>query len=79
MITALVTASNGCHWLQLAKHNRELAEMLKVGQGEGGGDCALDYYSAHTAQIEVSTGQRVVILSPCSLSTASHVLSLKER
>lgn len=40
---------------QLAKHNKELAELLSVEESENGIpiDPALEYYSKHTAQIEV--------------------------
>ena len=41
---------------QLAKHNKELTEILKVEETEDAtsDNPALDYYSKHTAQIEVN-------------------------
>ena len=39
---------------QLARHNRELAEMLKPEPEDEKGSRALEYYAKHTAQIEVS-------------------------
>lgn len=46
---------------QLAKHNKELAEILKVEETEEITlDPALDYYSKHTAQIEVVRKDRVL-------------------
>ena len=38
---------------QLARHNRELAEMLKPEVEDEKGSRALEYYAKHTAQIEV--------------------------
>lgn len=41
---------------QLARHNKELAELLKPSFGlEGTSDEALEFYANHTAQIEVSS------------------------
>lgn len=39
---------------QLARHNKELAVMLKPGVAIGEGDEALECYAKHTAQIEVT-------------------------
>ena len=39
--------------VQLARHNKELQAMLKPGGTYGEGDEALEFYSKHTAQIEV--------------------------
>lgn len=47
---------------QLAKHNKELAEILKVEETEEAtsDNPALEYYSKHTAQIEVVRADRVM-------------------
>ena len=39
--------------LQLAQHNKDLALLLKPGNGDISGNQALEYYAKHTAQIEV--------------------------
>lgn len=39
---------------QLARHNKELAVMLKPCVASGEGDEALECYAKHTAQIEVA-------------------------
>ena len=38
---------------QLAKHNKELADLLRPQGVDSPGDQALEYYAKHTAQIEV--------------------------
>uniref|UniRef100_A0A8C5PPT8 Inositol 1,4,5-trisphosphate receptor n=1 Tax=Leptobrachium leishanense TaxID=445787 RepID=A0A8C5PPT8_9ANUR len=38
---------------QLARHNKELQQMLKPGVQTGEGDEALEFYAKHTAQIEI--------------------------
>ncbi|XP_063282731.1 inositol 1,4,5-trisphosphate receptor type 1 isoform X1 [Pelobates fuscus] len=38
---------------QLARHNKELQQMLKPGVQIGDGDEALEFYAKHTAQIEI--------------------------
>ncbi|XP_061583880.1 inositol 1,4,5-trisphosphate receptor type 1-like isoform X4 [Cololabis saira] len=38
---------------QLARHNKELQELLKPGGTYGEGDEALEFYAKHTAQIEI--------------------------
>ncbi|KAG8436073.1 hypothetical protein GDO86_007249 [Hymenochirus boettgeri] len=38
---------------QLARHNKELQQMLKPGGQAGEGDEALEFYAKHTAQIEI--------------------------
>ncbi|KAG9468914.1 hypothetical protein GDO78_021690 [Eleutherodactylus coqui] len=38
---------------QLARHNKELQQMLKPGVQTGDGDEALEFYAKHTAQIEI--------------------------
>ena len=40
-----------CSIFQLAQHNKDLAALLKPGEGPG--EQALEYYAKHTAQIEV--------------------------
>nr|XP_032828348.1 inositol 1,4,5-trisphosphate receptor type 1-like isoform X2 [Petromyzon marinus] len=47
---------------QLARHNKELHQMLKPGVGGPGddGDEALEYYARHTAQIEVVRQDRTM-------------------
>ena len=43
---------------QLARHNRELAEMLRPEAEDAKGTQALEYYAKHTAQIEVRACRR---------------------
>ncbi|KAI0241212.1 Inositol 1,4,5-trisphosphate receptor type 1 [Lamellibrachia satsuma] len=45
---------------QLAKHNKELAELLKPGPGGNYIDIAFEYYAAHTAQIEIVREDRTM-------------------
>lgn len=49
---------------QLAKHNKDLAEQLSPMQTDSHGepqvDAALDYYAAHTAQIEIVRHDRTL-------------------
>lgn len=50
--------------LQLSKHNKELAEILKPAHGDAHGDIhidpALEYYANHTAQIEIVRQDRTM-------------------
>eukprot|EP00062_Callorhinchus_milii_P017673 gi/632970344/ref/XP_007901598.1/ PREDICTED: inositol 1,4,5-trisphosphate receptor type 1 [Callorhinchus milii] len=45
---------------QLARHNKELQQMLKPGTQMGEGDEALEYYAKHTAQIEIVRQDRTM-------------------
>ncbi|XP_072438759.1 inositol 1,4,5-trisphosphate-gated calcium channel ITPR1 isoform X1 [Chiloscyllium punctatum] len=45
---------------QLARHNKELQQMLKPGSQMGEGDEALEYYAKHTAQIEIVRQDRTM-------------------
>uniref|UniRef100_H2TJZ6 Inositol 1,4,5-trisphosphate receptor n=1 Tax=Takifugu rubripes TaxID=31033 RepID=H2TJZ6_TAKRU len=45
---------------QLARHNKELAVMLKPGVAVGEGDEALECYAKHTAQIEIVRQDRTM-------------------
>uniref|UniRef100_A0A8D3BU40 Inositol 1,4,5-trisphosphate receptor n=1 Tax=Scophthalmus maximus TaxID=52904 RepID=A0A8D3BU40_SCOMX len=45
---------------QLARHNKELAMMLKPGGASGEGDEALEFYAKHTAQIEIVRQDRTM-------------------
>ena len=47
----------GSYFFLLSKHNKELAEFLRIDEteDEATADNALKYYSKHTAQIEVFT------------------------
>ena len=51
-------------YVQLAKHNKELAEQLSPTQVDSHGelqvDAALDYYATHTAQIEIVRHDRTL-------------------
>ncbi|XP_066554244.1 inositol 1,4,5-trisphosphate-gated calcium channel ITPR1 isoform X5 [Amia ocellicauda] len=45
---------------QLARHNKELQNMLKPGGLNGEGDEALEFYAKHTAQIEIVRHDRTM-------------------
>uniref|UniRef100_A0A4W3IXG4 Inositol 1,4,5-trisphosphate receptor n=1 Tax=Callorhinchus milii TaxID=7868 RepID=A0A4W3IXG4_CALMI len=45
---------------RLARHNKELQQMLKPGTQMGEGDEALEYYAKHTAQIEIVRQDRTM-------------------
>uniref|UniRef100_A0A8D3DQN7 Inositol 1,4,5-trisphosphate receptor n=1 Tax=Scophthalmus maximus TaxID=52904 RepID=A0A8D3DQN7_SCOMX len=47
-------------FIQLARHNKELAMMLKPGGASGEGDEALEFYAKHTAQIEIVRQDRTM-------------------
>jgi len=62
-ITVAVGVGCGC-CVQLARHNKELAEQLSPMQMDSHGelqvDAALDYYATHTAQIEIVRSDRTL-------------------
>ena len=53
LLSGVVQIMLYCYSLfQLAKHNKELSDLLKTGP-DSNADVALEYYAKHTALIEV--------------------------